>query len=180
MVLFLFAAMRTLLKTFRTTIATRASALIALALVLAAASAYAQSVVIFQWTDDEGRQHYTNNFNAIPVPFRRTTVKGVFVPDAASAAAKPKCENEEPLVETNYSVKAGNLHVEGTMTNGFKRSISYVKLKVSFFDTQNRFVRAESTFIDPLELAPCGAGKFSVVTPQTDDVSYFKTEYTYK
>ncbi len=150
------------------------------ALMLAAVSAYAQSVVIFQWTDDEGRQHYTNNFNQIPEPFRKTTVKGVFVPDATSAPAKPKCENEEPLVETNYYVKSGNLHVEGSLTNGFKRSISYVKLKVSFFDTQDRFVRAESTFIDPLELAPCGAGRFSVVTPQTDDVSYFKTEYTYK
>ncbi|MCC6157833.1 MAG: DUF4124 domain-containing protein [Deltaproteobacteria bacterium] len=153
---------------------------IAVAFGLVAVSAWAQSVVIFQWTDDEGRQHYTNNFNQIPEPFRKTTVKGVFVPDAASAPAKPKCENEEPLVETNYYVKAGNLHVEGSLTNGFKRSISYVKLKVSFFDTQDRFVRAESTFIDPLELAPCGEGRFSVVTPQTDDVSYFKTEYTYK
>ncbi|MCL4236520.1 MAG: DUF4124 domain-containing protein, partial [Deltaproteobacteria bacterium] len=88
------------MKATRITLAAHMFAVAAIALV--AASAWAQSVVIFQWTDDEGRQHYTNNYNQIPAPFRKTTVKGVFVPDAASAPAKPKCENEEPLVETNY------------------------------------------------------------------------------
>jgi hypothetical protein len=148
--------------------------------VLLSARVWAESVVIFQWTDDEGRQHYTNNFNSIPGPFRKTTVKGVFTPDPETQPSKPKCENTEPVVDTNYYVKSGTLHVDGTLTNGFAKSISYVKVKVSFFDPRDQFVRAESTFIDPLELAPCGQGRFSVVTPQTGNITYFKTEYTYK
>ncbi|MBZ0271014.1 DUF3426 domain-containing protein [bacterium] len=154
----------------------------ALAVFVFAAAAFAQDpVVIFQWRDDEGRFHYTNNYNSVPAPFRKTVVKGTFVPDTRPEPARTRCEDAAPRVlETNYFVKSGALHVEGTLQNGFAQTISYVKVKVSFFDQNDAFIKAETTFLDPLELAPCAKGRFSLVTPHIPNVAVLKTEPSWK
>jgi hypothetical protein len=137
--------------------------------------------VVFQWTDDFGKIHFTTNFNSIPPAFRNSAVKGVFSPDAKPRQLKPKCENETPAVtETNYYLKSGTLHVEGKIVNGSFQSISHVMVKVNFYNSNDQFVKSESTYADPLEFAPCEKGYFSIVTPDPGNISSFKTELAWK
>ncbi|MCZ7586652.1 MAG: FxLYD domain-containing protein [Deltaproteobacteria bacterium] len=149
-------------------------------LVMTAGPVFAEEAkVLFLWIDDQGKAHYTENFNAIPQPFRKTAVKGTFTPDKKAEPAKPKCENATPVASnTNYYVKGGALHVEGEISNGFAGTVSYVRVKVNFFDAADQFVKAESTYVDPLELAPCQKGSFSIVSPFIESIANFKIEFT--
>ncbi len=158
--------------------------LICMMLLMAAMPATAaDSTVIFMWTDAEGAVHFTTNYNSIPKPFRKTSVKGIFLPDKGPEdnSNKPKCKNSDPeSQETNYYVKDGNIYVVGSVANGYSQSISYVKVKVSFFDANDQFIKAESTYVDPLELAQCQKGTFSVVTTHEPNIANFKTEFIWK
>jgi len=143
----------------------------------------ADSVVLFMWTDAEGKVHFTSNYNSIPKPFRKTSLKGMFLPDkdTANNTSKPKCKNSDPeSQETNYYVKDGNIYVVGSVANGYSQSISYVKVKISFFDAKDQFIKAESTYVEPLELGQCQKGKFSVVTTHESAITNFKTEFIWK
>ena len=154
--------------------------IIAAILVLWAIAAWADDPVVgFMWTDDHGEPHFAENFNNIPQPFRKTAVKGVFLADKKSKPVKPKCSNANAVsLDTKYYVKTGTLHVEGQIANGYTGSISYVRAKVSFFDAADQFVKAETTFVNPLELAPCEKGAFSVVIPYLAGIANFKVEFT--
>ena len=143
----------------------------------------ADSVVLFMWTDAEGSVHFTSNYNSIPKPFRKTSVKGIFLPDKGSEdnSQKPQCKNSDPESrETNYYVKDGNIYVVGSVANGYSQSISYVKVKVSFYDAKDQFIKTESTYVEPLELAQCQKGTFSVVTTHEPNIANFKTEFIWK
>ncbi len=154
--------------------------IIAAMLILWAVAAWADDpVVVFMWTDDQGKRHFAENFNNIPQPFRKTAVKGVFLPDKMSKPAKPKCSNANAVfLDTKYFVKEGTLTVEGQIANGYTGTISYVRAKVSFLDAAGQFIKAESTYVNPLELAPCEKGTFTVVVPYLESIANFKVEFT--
>ncbi|MCB1154581.1 MAG: DUF4124 domain-containing protein [Deltaproteobacteria bacterium] len=152
---------------------------------LTAASAWAaqahaaESLVIFQWTDDQGKKHFTQNFNSIPVPFRKTVVQGVFTPDPKpSENTKPLCDNTDLQSSYNYSVQDGNIIVKGTVKNGNQKTLYNVRAKVIFLDAQGRYIKAESVFVEPLELSPCAKGTFEIITPLIDNLDSIKVEST--
>jgi hypothetical protein len=153
--------------------------ILALLLVFAAAASR-ETIFLFQWKDNLGRIHYSNNLESIPEAFRKSAVRGSFVPDAKPRHPKAKCDNALPtLADSNLIARADMLRVEGRIANGSTQAISQVRVIVRFYDAQEQFVKSESAYADPLELLPCERGQFSIETPRSDDIDHFKIEFTW-
>ncbi|MDP8222739.1 MAG: DUF4124 domain-containing protein [Candidatus Lernaella stagnicola] len=142
---------------------------------LALAQASAQKVVLYRWVDDAGVVHYTEGLESIPAAYRSIAVKGSFVPDAGSIVpAKASGRLEE--VEETYTREGNFYHIKGKVRNGFSQEISQVKVKISFFDEEDRFLFAETTLVDPIVLAAGQIGQYHLMVNYNPKVDTYKTE----
>ena len=164
-------------------------ALILLIYTLGAYPCLAQTNVIWKWVDGAGKEHFTGNFNSIPESYRNSAVQGQFMPD------KPLRDNNKPPKNLNPKLKVTNklevfeekyfendemLVVQGKVRNGFAQSISNIKIKVTFLDKDDSFIKAETSFIDPIVLQPGQEGQFKIQTPFTPEISSYKREIIIK
>jgi hypothetical protein len=145
-------------------------------------------VILFRWLDGEGKVHYTDNFNAIPDRFRASAAQGVFVEGTAApvpvggpAAPPPKAASGKlDLLDVTHVHDGDALRVEGRVRNGFARTISAVRVKVSFLDRADAFLFAESTVVDPTDLPPGAEGTFRLVVRAAPEIASYKTEMSWK
>lgn len=171
--------------------------LVAFSLLLIAAVALTDTgeVVLFRWVDTEGKTHYTDNFNSIPGEFKSDVVQGQFVvkgnnirpvkPPAPEDPNTPKPKppaysNQLEIIEDNYFEENDYLHIRGKVKNGFPKAIRQIKVKVSFFDANDQFIRLESTYVDPIEIQPGEIGAFTLLLRAQDNINSYKTEMSWK
>jgi hypothetical protein len=168
----------------------RLGIIICLILALAiATSAFAQAkrVILWRWVDEAGKIHFTGNFNAIPSTYRNRAAQGVFLPDKPLVSGnpgthvtkkpdRPKVTNKLEIFEEKYFEKDDNLVVTGRVRNGFAQPISNVKIKVTFLDEEDNFLRTESTFITPILIRPGDEGTFQIEVPFTQDIAGYRRD----
>ncbi|NLH49963.1 MAG: DUF4124 domain-containing protein [Myxococcales bacterium] len=136
--------------------------------------------VLYRWVDEQGRVRYTDNLNEIPERFRNSAVKGSFVP--TEATTKPR--GEEPakptgqvdLTEDNYYREDNFYHIVGKVRNGFSQPVTQVKVKVTFYDEEDRFLMVETTLVDPMVLSPGQDGKFHLMVKVNPKIDSYKIE----
>ena len=161
--------------------------LLAMTIVAAwAAGAAAKPLIIWQWIDEAGKVHYTDNFNAIPQSYRARAVQGVFLPDkkfrpggnntSRPPGKRPKPTNKLEMFGEKYFEKDGILILEGKVRNGFAQPISNIKVKATFYDAKDAFVKEETTFLEPIQLKAGEEGKFAIEIPFSPDISSYKAE----
>lgn len=149
--------------------------------------AYGQSdtEVIWKWMDGSGKTHFTDNFNSIPSAYRGTAIQGSFSPDnvpgntsggsaTPTPVVKSRITNELEFFDEKYFEKDNNLVVAAKVRNGFANPISNVKIKVTFFDKDDNFIRSETTYIQPILLQPGQEGLFKIEIPFFPNISYYK------
>ena len=141
-------------------------------------------VILWQWTDGAGKLHYTDNFNSIPQAYRPTAHQGKFIFDSNGAktnngknsdAGKQFTNKLERYVEKYYE-KEGILIVEGKLRNGYSRPVGNIKIKVVFYDDKKNFVRAETTFVEPILLQAGEEGQYKIEIPYTPQISAYTIE----
>ena len=158
---------------------------------LSAIPAFAQQEVIWKWVDDSGKVHYTSNFNAIPQTFRGQAIQGRFLPEKrlVPGNGKPSRNNTNPkkkvtnkleVFEEKYFEAEEMLVVQGKVRNGFAQPMSNIQIKVTFFDKQDKFIKTETSFIEPILLQPGQQGQFKILTPFTPDIASYKREIIIK
>jgi hypothetical protein len=162
----------------------------ACAILVFAPVALAKPVVIWQWVDDAGKVQYTSNFNSIPEAYRVRVVQGVFIPEkpakpkngnsTAKGNQRPKPTNKLETFGERYYEKDGILIVEGKVRNGFAQQISNIKAKVTFMDGDDRFVKVETTFVEPIQLQPSQEGRYKIETPFTPDIASYKSDFSWE
>lgn len=158
------------------------------AIMLAPIGAFAQAgktVIIWQWVDGAGKVHFTNNFNAIPEAYRSKAIQGRFIADRpyvpnTGKGTNPgktnntKVTNKLEIYDEQYLEKDDMLVVKGKVRNGFAQSVSNVKMKVTFFDANDNFIREEIIFIEPIQLQPGEEGQYKVEIPFTPDIASYQ------
>ena len=143
------------------------------------------SDVIWKWMDGSGKIHYTDNFNSIPSAYRGTAVQGMFTsddkgsstmktPTTPTPAVKSRITNELEFFDEKYFEQDSNLVVAAKVRNGFANPISNVKVKVTFYDKNDNFIRSEITYIQPIMLQPGQEGLFNITIPFFPNISYYK------
>lgn len=140
----------------------------------------AKTTLLYRWIDEQGRARYSENLNEIPERFRSGALRGSFVP--SEAVAKPRAE-EQPkptgqvdLQEDNYYREDNFYHIVGKVRNGFNQSVTQVKVKVTFYDEEDRFLMVETTLVDPMLLAPGQEGKFHLMVKVNPKIDSYKIE----
>ena len=162
-------------------------AIVLICFILAQSYVQAESVILWQWADGAGKVHFTSNFNSIPEAYRSKAVQGKFVPDKplkptnsgknnTANAKNSKVTNKLEVYEEKYYEKEDMLVVEGKVRNGFSQPMSNIKIKVTFYDKDDNFMKSETTFVDPLLLQPGDEGHFKIQTPITPDIASYERE----
>ena len=166
-------------------------ALFALLLILGAAQvAFAKPIVVWLWVDDAGKRHFTDNFNAIPEEFRARAVQGVYIPEkklqnpgekngANKNNNRPKVTNNLDISEEQYFEQEGFLIIQAKVKNGYAQPVTNIKVKITFFDKQQNFIRSETTLLNPIQLQPGQEGRFKLEVPFTENINSYKTEFSW-
>ena len=58
-----------------------------------------------------------------------------------------------------------------------RQEVSQVKVKVSFYDEEDRFLFAETTLVDPIVLAPGQIGRYHLMVNYNPKIDTYKTEF---
>ena len=142
------------------------------------------NVVLYRWIDALGKVHYTESIDDIPAKYRASAVRGTFSPGNGAATPtptptptpKPGNSDQLELLNDSYYVEDGFLHIKGKVRNGFSDPVAQAKVKVTFYDAQNRFLIAETTLINPIYLAPDQAGTFHLIIKVNPNIDTYKIE----
>ncbi len=160
----------------------RCAAIVVVLLLCWAAMAPAQQrpTTLWRWVDELGRVHYTENAEEIPARYRPTAVQGTFQPSnvrpPTTPTPQPPRTGRLELLEDSYYLEEGFLHVKGKVRNGFAQAVNQAKVKITFFDANNRFLMAETTLVNPLSLAPGQEGTFYLIVKQNDAIDSYTIE----
>ena len=181
-------------RRFHALIICLAAALCAAALAFAEDSDKVSETILFRWVDADGAAHYTDNFNAIPREFKAGAMQGRFVVDEGDVKPiggkpvdekptepeAPRFSNRLEDLGRSFYQEDGLLRLQGKVRNGFSYPISYVKVTVNFLDENESFVRAESTYADPIELQPGGVGTYTLVVRYSPEIRRYQPEFDWK
>lgn len=151
---------------------------------------FAQEIIIWKWVDETGKINFTSNFNSIPERFRTKAMQGKFTPDSTPSPGKgtnkdpnnnhPKPTNKLEIFDEKYSEKDDILIISGNVKNGFAQPISNIKVKVTFSDENEAFIKVETTFVQPIQLQPNEKGQYKIEVPYTPDIGSYKTEIVWE
>ncbi len=144
--------------------------------VAAWAQAGAQKVALYRWVDTQGAIHYSEKLASIPAQYRAAAIKGSFVPDAGAIVPAKATGRLEEVGET-YTREDNFYHIKGKVRNGFAQEVSQVKVKISFYDEEDRFLFAETTLVDPLVLAAGQIGRYHLMVNYNPKIDTYKTEF---
>lgn len=154
-----------------------------LALLLSAltpAFAKPSDIVLYRWIDELGKVHYTETIEDIPAKYRASAVRGTFNPGnnkpTPTPTPKPNNTDQLELLNDSYYVEDGFLHIKGKIHNGFSDPVAQAKVKVTFYDAQNRFLIAETTLVNPIYLAPDQTGTFHLILKVNPNIDTYKIE----
>ncbi|MDP8255645.1 MAG: FxLYD domain-containing protein [Candidatus Alcyoniella australis] len=144
-----------------------------------------KGVLLFRYTNADGKYLYTDNYNAIPRELRDTAVRGTFLPDDSGQPpedAPPGAELTGRIdhFDNTYRIESDYLYIQGKVRNGTNATVSSVKVRVTFFNSAGGTVRTESTLINPLELSPGAVGSYQLIFKMQPDIATFKTEINWK
>jgi len=149
-------------------------------------SAYGRpgDILLYRWIDELGKVHYTESIEDIPAKYRASAVRGTFSPGGGAATPtptptptpKPGNSAQLELLDDSYYVEDGFLHIKGKVRNGFSDPVAQGKVKVTFYDAQNRFLIAETTLINPIYLAPDQVGTFHLIIKVNPNIDTYKIE----
>lgn len=151
------------------------------------AMAAGNPIIIWRWVDVSGKVHYTDNYNSIPDDHRASAVQGVFRPEKpittnpgnntnSNNPNKVKHTNTLNIYDAQFTQKGDLLVVSGRVVNGFARPQNNVKIKVTFYDSKDNFIRSEVTFVQPISLKSGEQGNFKVEIPFSENIRYYKIE----
>jgi hypothetical protein len=135
-----------------------------------------QKVVLYRWVDAQGLAHYNEKLEDIPATFRAAAVKGTFAPESGAIAPEKTTGRMEEVDET-YTREGNFYHIKGQVRNGFGQEVSQVKVKISFYDDEDRFLFAETTLVDPIVLAPGHIGRYHLMVNYNPKIDTYKTEF---
>ena len=158
-----------------------------LTLLVGVVASYAQiassPIALWRWVDEMGRVHYTENLQDIPERYRASAVRGEFVPAQSQTPTPtptptPNSSGRLELLEDSYYQEEGFLHIKGKVRNGFTQSVASIKVKVSFFDADGRFLMSESTLVNPIVLAAGQVGEFHLIVKRNEAIDSYTIELT--
>lgn len=154
---------------------------LAVSLALSYGSTLAQTAsgqsTLFRWVDEQGKVHYAENLNDIPERYRTSAVRGTFTPVANSKQpTELKNSGQLEILEDSYYLEEGFYHIKGKVRNGFSQPVSQAKVKVTFFDAEERFIMTESTLVDPIVIPPGKEGRFHLVVKVNPAIDSYKIE----
>jgi len=155
-----------------------------LAIFLQLSVAAAKEIVLFRWVDDEGKMHYTENYNSIPEKFRVAAIQGVFrfrdKDEKNDKIRGPKITNKMEILEDNYRQEGGFLKLTGRLRNGYATAARSINVKASFFDKNNNFLFSETTIANPLEVQPGQEASFVMEVQMQSGIDRYKLDITWK
>lgn len=141
----------------------------------ALAQTTSKRVVLHRWVDSQGAVHYTENLEDVPAQYRATAVKGTFIPEIGEAEPTTFSGRLEEIEET-YTREGNFYHIRGKVKNGFSQEVQ-IKVKISFYDEEDRFLFAETTLVDPILLGPAQIGRYHLMVNFNSKIDTYKTEY---
>lgn len=145
-----------------------------------AAQAQRKKIPLWRWIDEIGRVHYTENLENIPERYRASAVQGEFTPTPQQTPTPPPTPppstGQVELLEDSYYQEEGFVHIKGKVRNGYNQQVTQVKVKVTFYDANERFLMTETTLVNPLVLSPGQEGSFHLIIKRNEAVDSYTIE----
>jgi len=140
-----------------------------------------QKVTLYRWVDELGKVHYTENLEDIPERYRASAVRGEFTPSQLTPTTPtptppPRTTDRLELLNDSYYLEEGFVHIKGKVKNGFAQPVAQAKVKVTFFDAEERFLMTETTLVNPIVLPPGQTGNFHLIVKQNPAIDSYTIE----